>query len=209
MPPTIDVVHFLLIPHRLRFVFEKLSCVVPNIWQRWIFDHAVGDINPETVYSPVQPEAQNAFEVISNLKVSPIEVWLLWREQVQVPLAQLAVGFSDSLPSRTTEESFPVVWRNLAIHAFAVSKQIAIPLFRTRRGFQSSLKPYVLIARVIGYQVDDGSDPRRMGIGEQRVKICKSPVVRIYIAVISNVIAVVNLRRRIKRRQPNRIDAQS
>ena len=74
------------------------------------FGHPVGDVDAEAVHPTVQPEPQGPFEIGGYLRVVPVEVWLLGREQVQVPLRIVDRGAAGSMPGRRRCDS-PVVRR--------------------------------------------------------------------------------------------------
>ena len=57
-----------------------------NVGQAGGLGHAVRHVNAKTVGSAVEPEAQNALELGGHFGVGPVEIGLLSREQVQVPL---------------------------------------------------------------------------------------------------------------------------
>src|SRR5438445_566405 len=64
-----------------------------------------GDVDAISVCAPVEPEPHDFLELCRDLWIPPVEVGLLGREEVQVPLAaRLVAG-----PSRAAECGPPVV----------------------------------------------------------------------------------------------------
>jgi hypothetical protein len=47
----------------------------------------VRDIDPDAVHSAVEPEPEHVRELRPYGRMIPVEVWLFWREQVQVPVS--------------------------------------------------------------------------------------------------------------------------
>ena len=67
---------------------------------------SLGDIDPETVNVLVEPEPQNLIELILDPRVAPVQVRLVWQEEMEVVLTGLVVKG----PGGPTEVTDPVVW---------------------------------------------------------------------------------------------------
>ena len=112
-PPTDHIVHFgtargveRLEPHhlRVRVVVLRGGRVVAQLF---VFDDRVAHVDSETRNAPVEPEAQDAIELVADLFVPPVEVGLRREKLVEVVLAARLV----ERPCRDTrvERHAPVV----------------------------------------------------------------------------------------------------
>src|SRR5215218_9421376 len=75
------------------------------VGQLGVFGDEVDYVHAEAVDAALQPPAHHGVECLADLRVLPVEVGLLTREQVQVVLARFVV----ELPSRAGEYRAPVV----------------------------------------------------------------------------------------------------
>ncbi len=106
-PGAVDVVHAVLVEERQDLGADHLGLLPgADVRQPLRLDHAVRDVDPEAVHAQAQPEAQDRLELLVDLGVVPVEVGLLGREEVQVPVA---VG--DTGPGGAAEDRLPVVGR--------------------------------------------------------------------------------------------------
>src|SRR5918994_1944334 len=90
---------------------EQTLVVVTEIRQAGLLDEAVRHVDPETVYTSVEPESQDVGELVAYLRVRPVQVGLRVVEQVQEPLAGRPIAFGQPAPSRAPEHAAPVVRR--------------------------------------------------------------------------------------------------
>ena len=169
----------------------------------------MGDVDAEAVDAAVEPEAQDAAELLAHLLVRPVEVGLRRVEEVQVPLAGRAVGLDDARPGRAAEDRLPVVRGQLAVRALAVAEQVARALGAAGRGDERLLEPFVLVGRVVRNQIDDDTDAAVVGSGEHHVEVGQRAEERVDVAVVADVVAGVLLRRPLERAQPDRVDAEA
>ena len=88
-PAPPHVVHLGLVPGERvdRVAGALVGLGVGRVGQLGVLEQAGGDVDAEAVDAPVQPEAQHLLEVVADRGVAPVQVGLLGREQVQVPLA--------------------------------------------------------------------------------------------------------------------------
>lgn len=77
-----------------------------------VLGQCLGDIDTEPVRTAVRPEAQGRVEVLTDLRVVPVNVGLFGGKEVQVPLARRSGGrpgcFGDSGAGRTADVQRPV-----------------------------------------------------------------------------------------------------
>jgi len=163
----------------------------------------VRHVDPEPVHATVQPEPQDVLELGAYPRVGPVQVGLLDIEEVQVPLA---VGYPG--PSRAAERALPAVRGLRAVRAGAVAEQVTGPFRAARGGGQRLLEPRMLVGGVVGYQVDDESQPLLVCGGDQCVGVAELAEQRVHVAVVGHVVARVGLRRAEERREPQRVHAQ-
>src|SRR6185437_6896089 len=122
-----------------------------DVRQERVLDQDRGRVDPDAVHAAVEPESQHAEELVAYFGVVPVEVGLLWGEQVQVPLAGAAVGLGDPGPGRPAEVRDPVVRRKVAAWTAAGAEPEAGAFERARRGGKRGFEPRVLIRAVVGY----------------------------------------------------------
>ena len=162
---------------------------------------------------PSTPRSNQNRSTSSNsrrtLGAGPVEVRLLGREQVQVPLARRAVRLGDPGPARAAEDRLPVVRRQVAARAAARPEPEPVPLRRARAAAASaSMNHGCWIGAVIGHHVDDDPDAERVRLGDQRVRVRERAEHGLDVAVVGDVVAGVGHRRRVPGVEPDRVDAQ-
>jgi len=168
----------------------------------------VGDVDAEAVDPAVEPEAQDAAELLPHLRVLPVEVGLRAVEDVQVPLAGLAVRLGHAGPGGAAEDRGPVVRGQLAVLALAVAEHVAVALGRAGARGQRLLEPLVLARRVVRHEVDDDPESELVRAVAQGVEVGQRAEDGVDVAVVGDVVAGVLLRRAEERRQPDGVDAQ-
>jgi hypothetical protein len=163
----------------------------------------VGDVDAEPVDAAVEPEPHDAVELGRHLGVVPVQVGLLGGEDVQIPLP-----VRNLLPGRAAEHRGPVVRRQLTLGAAAVPEDEPLPLRAAGPRGQRRLEPRVLLADVVGHQVDRHAQPGVAAGGQQRVEVGERAEDGVDIARVGDVITSVGHRRAVERRQPQRVDPE-
>ena len=135
----------------------------------------MGDVDPEPVHPAFEPEVHRVLELGRHGGVRPVDIRLLGREEVQVPLARAPVGFGHPRPGRAAEAADPVVGSLRAVGAAAVAEDEAFALGRAGRRGQGLLEPLVLIGDVVGHEVEQHADPVLVGLGDHRLGIREGP----------------------------------
>ena len=151
-PAAIDLVHSGLTPvwvgnlelgdgHvALGLYSAHLGRELLGVWQAIALDHAVRNVDSEAGGTSVEPEAQHGVELVANRWVLPVKVGLRRVKDVQVPLAELAVCFTDAGPGAATEYRWPVVRGLTTAPSLAVSKDVHVALRRTGGCLERLLK---------------------------------------------------------------------
>ena len=89
---------------------------------------------------------------------------------------------------------------------------MSLHTYQSRRGLsgelRASLKPGVLIRRVVQHQLDDHAQPARVRLREELLEVLQRAVARMDARVVRDVVPVVAERRRIHRLQPQAVHAE-
>ncbi len=197
-------------PVHIRMVFVvhvKLAAVAGAasgrrgvVAQLRILGDPVHDVDPEAVGPAIEPEAQDVVHGADESRVSPVEIRLFAQERVEIPLA----GRRVVLPGRAAEHGHPVV-RGLVAASIAPDVPVALRTVAGSAGFE---KPRVLVRAVVRNPVQRDADPALVGIPQQLIEILERAEEGIDAAVVGDVVAEVRHRRRLERREPERVDAE-
>ena len=205
-----DLVHAVVVEPRVvvHIGQQHLGLDDLHIGQAGRLGHPVRDVDAEAVDAALQPEPQRLLQVVVDLAVLPVEVGLFGVEQMQIPLAEVAVGFGDAGPRRAAEDRHPVVGRMDAVGAGAVAEDVALPRVGAGARGQRGLKPRVRGAGVVGDQVHRHLDVARVGGLDQPVERRHAAEQRVDVTRVGHVVAVIGHRRHHHRVQPDGVDAE-
>lgn len=183
--------HAVLVEERHDIVAQQLELLVrAEVGQALRLHQAVGHVDAEAVDPDVQPEAEDRAELVAHRRVFPVEVGLLRREEVQVPLPRRAVRFGDPRPGRAAEDGLPVVGREFAVLALAGTEVVALPRRRAGALPQRPLEPLVLVRGVVGHEVDDDAQAEPVSVPDQRVGVEQVAEHRVHGTVVGDVVAL-------------------
>jgi hypothetical protein len=150
-PPSVDVVHAVLVPGWVGLVvLDQPWCGIVSwaaVGQSVGLHQSVRDVDAEAVDALVEPERQDVLEFGEYLRVLPVEVGLAWCEEVQVPLT---VGHPG--PGGSAEDALPVVGRQRSVGAETIAKVVALPGLWVAG--ECGDEPPVLIGAVVGHDVE-------------------------------------------------------
>ena len=165
-------------------------------------------VDAEPVNAAIEPEAERVVEVLDDVGVLPVPVRLFGSEHVQVPLTRTAVGLDDACPRRPTEVRQPVVRCLRTTCALAITEPEPGALHAPRAGGDGRAEPGVLVAAMVRHDVHEHTDVEGMGLGHERVEHGEVAVIGLDGRVVGNVVAVVVLRRRVARVEPDPVDTE-
>ena len=180
---------------------------VPGAVRLEVLGDEVDDVEAEPVDATLQPPAQHRVDRLAHLRVLPVEVRLLGVEHVQVVLAGALVG----LPRRPGEPRAPVVRlgaRRAHRHTGAWWPPPVPVAFRAVPGRAGLDEPRVLVARVVGDDVDDQLHVPGVQLADEPVDVGERAEHRVDALVVADVVAVVDLRRRVERRHPEHVGTE-
>jgi hypothetical protein len=204
-PGPVDLVHVVQVGVRVRVV---LLVSGREVGQGRVLGQQRGRIDPDAVDPAVEPEPEHVLELAPDGRAVPVEVGLLGREQVQVPLARRTVGLGDPGPAGSAEDRLPVVRRLVAARPGARPEPEPVPRGRPGPGRQGLDEPRVQGGAVIGDHVNDDLYAERVRLGYQRVRISQRAEQGINAPVVGYVVPGVELRRRVPGVEPDRVDTE-
>ncbi len=208
-PAAVDLVHTVLVEERHDIVAQQFQLVVrAEVGQTLRLDEAVGDVDAEAVDAHVEPEAQDRAELVRDGGVFPVEVGLLRREEVQVPLAGGAVRVRGPRPGGAAEDGLPVVGREFAVGALAGAEVVALAQGGAGALGEGALEPLVLVGGVVGHQVDDDAQVQTVGLADQRVGVEERAEHRVDGPVVGDVVTRVGLRRGVEGAEPHGVHTE-
>ena len=175
--------------------------------QLGILEEGVEDVQPEPVDAAGQPAADHLELGRLHAGCPPVHLRLLDQEGVVVELLATRLP----APARPAEVRDPVVgWQRRAgrIAPGRVAPQVPIGVRTGAIGARRD-EPRMGVAGVVHDQVEDDPDPAAVRLRDQPVEIRLRSEQRIDPFVIAHVVAEVEPRRRVDRRQPDRVDAEA
>ena len=172
-------------------------------------DETVSHVDAEAVDPSLEPEVHRFLKLCPHAVVVPVEVWLLRREQVQVPLPRASVSLGDAGPCRPAEPAHPVIGALVTAGATAVPEDKATSLGRSGAGSQRLLKPFMLVRDVIRHDVEQHPDSEPVRLGDHRLGVGQSSEHGLDVAEIRDVVAGVLHRGRVPRGYPHGVHSQT
>ena len=79
-----------------------------HLGQLGVLDQQGGRIDPDAGGAAVEPEGEDVLELAADVRIVPVQVRLVRREQVEIPLAGRPVGIGRPRPGRSAEVRDPV-----------------------------------------------------------------------------------------------------
>ncbi len=166
-----------------------------------IFEQQPEHIDTEAIDPSVQPEVQDIIHRLAHLLIAPVQIRLFHIEQVQVVLP----GVFIELPGRPAKPAGPVIGRTTI--GSRISPDVPVAFLVGAVGTRL-LEPGMLIGGVIRHKVQNDLKVALVGLLKQRIQVLHGSEERMDIGVIANVIAKIGHRRRVDRREPDRVNAE-
>ena len=143
------------------------------------FGDQADHIHAEAVHAFFKPPGHHFINFLPQLRIFPVQVRLLFCENVQIVGLCLRVVF----PGRAAEPGLPVV-------GLFLTPDVIIPV-RVDPALPAFLKPCMLIGRVVHHQIHNNAYAPAVGFRQKAVKVLHGPEVRIDGVIVADVIAIV------------------
>ena len=205
-PLPVDLVHIIAIIQRIAAISRQTrrsDAPIIEIRTVEILAQTVSDVDTEAISAVVKPKTQGLDEVGLHIRVLPVPVGLLHGKQVQIPLA-----VRHARPRGTAEMGHPVGGRQFTVFAATVTENVAIALGRSGAGGKRGFEPRMQVGGMIGNDVNNDFDTRRVRSLSEFVEIVHRAEFRVDIAVIVHVISAVGELARVEGAEPNRVNTQ-
>ena len=161
------------------------------------------DVAAEAVHALIHPKIADVGDLAAHGGVFPIQVGLLFAEQVQIPFPRLFVV----CPGAAAEARRPVVGRLASVLSPALAPDIIVAV-GVVLGFAALDEPFVLVRGMVGDKVHDQLYAALMHAREHLVEVRHRSEFVHDVAVIADVVTVVVVGRLIDRRKPDGVHAQ-
>lgn len=158
-------------------------------------------IDAEAADAFIDPEIGRIIEGLADGRILPIQIWLFDGEGVQVIL----LPFFAPRPGRAAEDRAPVRRRRTVL--FGIAPDVPVGLVVSAAAFRF-LEPGVPVRRMVIDQVHDDADIPLLPFGNESIHISHRAIARVDGRIVADVIAVIDHRRRVDRRQPDGADAE-
>ena len=124
------------------YVFMKLRTIGCDLLIRH-FSHQINNIQAESTNSLIDPEIDNIPQLLSQLRILPVQIRLFHRKLMEIILFY----FRYPLPCRTAESSFHIIGK---YSLFSITPYIVI-MIRIFPALFRFYKPFMFIGRMIQY----------------------------------------------------------
>ena len=203
-PRPVDVVQLVAVEERVL----AGRVLATRVGERGVLDRHGGRVDAHAGHAAVEPEPQHVLVLAPHVGVVPVQVGLLGREQVQVPLAGGAVRVGRPGPGAAGEAGLPVGRRQLTVLAAAGPEPEPLALRGSRAGGERGAEPLVLVGDVVGHDVDDRADAERGRLGDEPLCLVDRAEGRVDHAVVGDVVAAVGERGGVPRGEPDGVHAE-
>ena len=166
----------------------------------------IGDhILTESVDAHVQPEAHDVLDLFTYGWIAPVQVRLLFGEEMEIVLVQILVVF----PGAALQDAGPVVRRLAAAFGRCAVPPVIVIVIGIILPFKTLLEPEVLVGAVIHHQVHKHPHTHAVGTFQYFLKSFQTAEIRVDVFVIGDIVAIVGVRGGIQRAEPDRIGAEA
>ncbi|MCE3291052.1 MAG: hypothetical protein K0R83_3064 [Caulobacter sp.] len=169
------------------------------VGQGRVVEVGVGDVEPEAIDAPGQPEVEDVEGGLAGLGMTPVELGLLAQELVVVGLsAQRLVR-----PGRAAEGAEPVVGGR----AVGLERRPDVPVLPLA-ALERLVEPGVFVAGVGQDLVEEQLHAALVGPVDDGLQVVHRAVVGVDAVVVADVVAPVAVGRGVDRREPDGVDAE-
>ena len=159
-------------------------------------------VEPDAVDARVHPEVEDFEDRLLDLGVVEVEVGLMGVEAVPV------IRVRDVVPRPVRGLKVFEDDPGVLIFLVGFAPHVEVTLGGARPGPPCALEPGVLIRGVVAHELVDDADASPVRLPDEVVDIAQRAEHRVDVVVVRDVVPVITQRRRIKRQQPERVDAQ-
>ncbi len=166
------------------------------------FDQIWHRIQAQAVDAEIRPITQHRQDLAHHSRVVEIQVWLMVVESVPV------IGFGGIVPGPVGPLRIHEDNACAGVFAVILRPDVEVPIHRARLGETGALEPRMLIRGMIDHQFRNDADAAFVGGGDEALYIRQGAVVRVDAAIVRDVVAIIQTRRRVKRQQPDGVHTQ-
>ena len=170
-------------------------------WEIDVLFDIDNSVDAETAQPLVHPPVDHLVDFPAHFRIFPVQIRLLFREQVQV--VQI-FGAGHRLP-RVSAEIGPIIGRFFPVFPLPDIKVSAVSAFRV---FHGLLKPDMLIGAVVDHQVHQDIHPPLLRLFQQMVEVLHGAELFPDAVIVRDVIPLIHKGGFINGRQPDDIDSQ-
>jgi hypothetical protein len=166
-----------------------------------VLDEMPQDVNPESIDTAIEPEADHVVHRFAHFTVPPVQVRLRFQEGVEIVLPGALVPF----PRAAAEDGKPVVRR--AAIGFGIAPDVPVParVIARRAAFD---EPRMLVRSMIGNEIQNHFEFAPVRFLHQQVEIGERAERRRDVAIVGDVVTEIRHGGRIDRRDPQRAHPQ-
>ncbi len=158
-------------------------------------------VDTEAVEAELEPEPDDAQDLVHDSRVGQVEVRLVLVEVVEVPLAGAVVELPDRVLLVREDHELRRVRR------LGVTPHVVVPV-AVGRAATRRLEPGVPVGGVVDDEVGDHVDPAVVGGADDLDQLPEVAQPRVHAVEVRDVVAVVPVRARVERHQPQAGDAE-
>ena len=158
-------------------------------------------VDPEAVEAELEPEADDAHDLVDHLGIGEVEVGLVLVEVVEVPLARPVVELPDRVLLVREDDELRGVRRR------GVAPDVVVPV-AVRGAPPRRLEPRVPVGGVVDDQVGDHVDAAVVGRTDHLDQLAVVAQAGVDAVEVRDVVAVVTVRARVERHQPQAGDPE-
>ena len=151
-----------------------------------VFGDQADDIHAKTIHALFQPPAHHIIDLRSYIRVIPVQIRLLFRENMQI----IHIGRLIILPCASAEPGSPVI-RLFSVFSLFPDVKITVRVFPALSALH---KPCMFIGCMVDHEIHDDTDVAHMRFRQKPVKILHASEFFHDLSVITDIISVIVIR---------------